>query len=230
VTRPAASPTPSAPAAAGAVFGAGLPLAKAYAARLADDGVRRGLIGPREAGRIWERHLLNCAVVADLLPPGCRLVDVGSGAGLPGVPIALRRPDLSVDLVEPMQRRARFLTEVLAELDLADRVRVVRGRAEDAAVAAQVGGADWLTARAVAPLERLAAWCRPLAGSGARLLALKGTSAAAEAADAAPALRRLGWRSTGIEAAGRDVLAEPTRVVVLEYRGPRVDRTTRGSA
>ena len=154
---------PVAPAAAGrrpaAVFGDALPLAERYVARLAGDGVARGLIGPREVPRLWERHVLNSAAVAEAVPPGARVVDVGSGAGLPGIPLGLARPDLRLTLVEPMARRVEFLEETVAGLGPAtvgsSRWRVVRGRAEDRPVVSGVGPVDVVTARAVAPLPRL---------------------------------------------------------------------------
>lgn len=162
------------------VFGAQLALAEAYARLLVTDGIAHGHLGPREAERIWTRHLVNSAVVADLLPHGSTVVDVGSGAGLPGLPIAIRRPDLSVVLVEPMLRRARFLDSAIAELGLAPRVRVLRGRADDPHIVHELAGSLWITARAVAPLDRLVKWCLPLLGPGGRLLAIRGASAEAE--------------------------------------------------
>jgi len=126
------------PAAAALVFGARVTLARKYVAALATDGIVRGLIGPREAGRLWSRHVLNSAVVADLIEPGARIVDIGSGAGLPGIPLAIARPDCRVDLVEPLERRAQFLREMVELLEL-NHCRVVRGRAED--VVAECGGA-----------------------------------------------------------------------------------------
>jgi 16S rRNA (guanine527-N7)-methyltransferase len=157
-----------------------LPLAVAFGQRLATDGVLRGLIGPREVPRLWERHLLNCAVVTELVPAGARVVDVGSGAGLPGIAMACRRADLRVELVESLARRVAFLEEVVAALGLDETVRVVHGRAEDPTVRATVGEAEWVTARAVAPLERLVRWCLPLLRPGGTLLAIKGEQANAE--------------------------------------------------
>jgi 16S rRNA (guanine527-N7)-methyltransferase len=182
-------PTPDA---AGMVFGDRLGLAESYARLLAGPGVERGLVGPREPERIWDRHLLNCAALAPLLPAGARVVDVGSGAGLPGVVLAIRRPDLYVDLVESLRRRTDFLTEVVGALGLSERVRVVRGRVEDPEVVKTVGDADWVTARAVAPLDRLVGWCLPLLRPGGSLLALKGERAADELAEHAAAVRRRG--------------------------------------
>ncbi|GAA2587450.1 16S rRNA (guanine(527)-N(7))-methyltransferase RsmG [Dactylosporangium fulvum] len=196
--------------AAGKLFGDRLPLAQQYAELLITDGVVRGLIGPREAPRIWERHLLNCAVVADLIPSGASVVDVGSGAGLPGMVLAVARPDLSVTLVEPLARRTAFLSEAVTALGL-DRTTVVRARAEECV--GKIPLADVVTARAVAPLDRLAGWCLPLTAIGGRLLALKGASAAAEIAEHAEALARMGAATPSVRTCGDEILAEPTTVV-----------------
>ena len=203
---------PAPPAAAEQVFGAGLDLAVRYGELLASAGVVRGLIGPREVPRLWDRHLLNCAVVTELVPSGARVVDVGTGAGLPGLAMACRRPDLRVDLVESLARRVAFLTEAVDELGLAEQVRVVHGRAEDAAVRSAVGEADWVTARAVAPLDRLVRWCLPLLRTGGKLLAMKGAQADAEVA-ALPRRRDMAVR---IERCGRDVLDTPVTVVAVQ--------------
>ena len=205
--------------AAVALFGDRLPLAERYAARLADDGVLRGLIGPREVDRLWDRHLLNSAILTDLVPLGARVVDVGSGAGLPGLAMAIRRTDLHVDLVEPMLRRTQFLTEVVCQLELAASVSVVRGRAEDADVGRAVGNSDWVVARAVAPLDRLVRWCLPLLSPGGRLLALKGAGGADEADRHAGALRRSGARVEAVTELGAGVLSERTWVVVVTRAG-----------
>lgn len=208
------APAPS--TAAVSYFGAQLPLVMRLARLLADEAVVRGLIGPREAPRLWDRHLLNCAVLGELLPSGARIVDVGSGAGLPGLVLACSRADLRIDLVEPLQRRADFLREAVQILDLTDRVRVVRGRAEEAAVRAEVGSARWITARAVAPLSRLATWCAPLLAVGGRLVAMKGEQAQAEITQASSQLRGLHLKVQGIEICGSQVVDPPTTVVVLE--------------
>ena len=163
------------------VFGPAFDAAIEYAGLLATEGTVRGLIGPREVPRLWERHLLNSAAIASLVPAGARVVDVGSGAGLPGIPLALARPELTVALLEPLARRVAFLTECVERLGL-ERVTVVRGRAEEAPIRRQLGGADVVTARAVAPLDKLAGWCLPLLRAGGLLLALKGTTAADELA------------------------------------------------
>ncbi|MBV9012723.1 MAG: 16S rRNA (guanine(527)-N(7))-methyltransferase RsmG [Pseudonocardiales bacterium] len=204
--------------AAQAVFGARYPLAKQYAALLAGAGVDRGLIGPREADRLWERHLLNSAVLSELVPQGARVLDVGSGAGLPGIPLALARPDLVIALLEPMARRVAWLQEVLAVLDLA--VSVYHGRAEDPQIRAECGGNDVVTARAVAPLGRLAGWSLPLVAPGGRLLAVKGVSAEQEVARDLDAVRAAGGAPVGINAAeivqcGATIVQPPTTVIVV---------------
>jgi 16S rRNA (guanine527-N7)-methyltransferase len=185
-------PVPDPPADAVELFGLRLGLATAYAAELAGVGVAHGHLGPREVERIWSRHLVNSALLTDLLPDGARFADVGSGAGLPGLPMAIRRPDLHAVLVEPMQRRAEFLGSVVATLDLESHVTVVRGRADDAVVLDSVAGIDWVVARAVAPLDRLMRWCLPLVSPGGRVLALKGESAADEVAQHRQAVSRAG--------------------------------------
>lgn len=197
-----------------AVFGVFAPQARVFADLLRGPGIERGLLGPREAERVWDRHLFNCAAVADLVPPGERVVDVGSGAGLPGLVIAIRRADVRVDLVEPLERRCTFLAEAVAALDLAERVRVVRGRADDADVQVAVGGAGIVTARAVAPLERLVRWTLPLVRPGGRLLAMKGDRVAEEMAAARRTAARLGGGIEGVREC-RIPGGEITRVVVV---------------
>lgn len=159
------------------VFGDRAEMARRYGRALGTDGVIRGLIGPREAGRLWSRHILNSAVAGSLLLSGQRVVDIGSGAGLPGIPLAITRPDCSFDLVEPLERRCFFLQEMVEQLGLVN-CRVVRGRADQ--VMAACGGADVVTSRAVAPLAKLAAWSSPLLRVDGKFLALKGSSAAQE--------------------------------------------------
>ncbi|QOC94528.1 16S rRNA (guanine(527)-N(7))-methyltransferase RsmG [Micromonospora craniellae] len=195
------------------LFGDRLDLAAAYAELLATDGVVRGLIGPREAPRIWDRHLLNCAVVGELIPQGATVVDVGSGAGLPGLVLAIARPDLTVTLVEPLARRTVFLDEAVESLGLTGSVRVFRGRAEEAVAEPELSPADVVTARAVAPLDRLAGWCLPLAEPGGRLVALKGASATDEIAEHAEAVHRLGGGEPVLRRCGEDVVTPPTTVV-----------------
>ncbi|MFI0486439.1 16S rRNA (guanine(527)-N(7))-methyltransferase RsmG [Actinomadura sp. 9N215] len=191
------------------VFGDALPVAERYAAFLETAGVERGLIGPREVDRLWERHLINCAVVSEVIPADAQVVDVGSGAGLPGVVLAIVRPDLRITLLEPLLRRTTFLNECVEMLDLRN-VEVRRGRAED--LAGEIT-ADVATARAVAPLHRLATWALPLLRPGGELLALKGERAAAELEEAELVLRRLGVRSTELLQVGRGMVDSPTTVV-----------------
>ncbi len=198
-----------------AVFGDSLELAQRYARLLATDGVTRGLIGPRETARLWDRHLLNCAVVAELLPERGELVDIGSGAGLPGIVLAMLRPRLQVVLLEPLLRRSVFLDECVSTLDLRN-VTVVRARAEDKA--ARIS-ADVATARAVAPLDRLVGWAAPLLRPGGELLAIKGQSAEAELAAATPVLSRLGVRSAEVLQAGHGRVVSATTVVRVVMEG-----------
>jgi 16S rRNA (guanine527-N7)-methyltransferase len=201
------------------VFGvARLPLAQQYADLLATEGVVRGLIGPREAPRLWGRHLLNCAVLGELVLPGATVADVGSGAGLPGLVLAIARPDVQVTLVEPLLRRTRFLDEAVEALGLGAQVTVLRGRAEDLAGTVS---ADVVTARAVAPLERLVRWCLPLVAPGGEIVAMKGASAAAEVAEASAAMQALGCAQPTVVELGAGLLEESTWAV-------RVARLERG--
>lgn len=193
------------------VFGERLSIAEQYAEILSSVGVERGLLGPREVPRIWDRHLLNCVVLQELVERGARVVDVGSGAGLPGIPLAIARPDLLVTLVEPLLRRASFLQQVVDTLGLD--VAVYRGRAEDRATQSTVGSADVIAARAVAPLGKLMGWCLPLARAGGRVLAIKGDSAAEELARDRLSIRRLGGQYLQVRQCGADLLATPTTVV-----------------
>ncbi|NEN78093.1 16S rRNA (guanine(527)-N(7))-methyltransferase RsmG [Nocardioides zeae] len=185
------------------------PVAEAYAHSLATAGVERGLIGPREVPRLWERHLLNCAVVTDAVPEGASVADVGSGAGLPGVVMAIRRPDLRVTLIEPLLRRATYLEEVAGELGL-DNVTVLRSRAEDAVAA---GGFDVVTSRAVAALDKLARWCMPLVAVGGEMLAMKGERAPDEIVAARKVLRQWSAGDAEVVVVGDTVLYPPTTLV-----------------
>jgi 16S rRNA (guanine527-N7)-methyltransferase len=206
---PAASvPAPPVPASAAGVFGPALPAAVTFAALLATRGVERGLLGPREVPRIWDRHLLNCAVVAELIEPRRgTLLDLGSGAGLPGLVLAMLLPGTAVTLLEPMERRCRFLTEAVTELELAN-VSVLRGRAEDVTVRNDV-----VTARAVAPLPRLAELAIGLVRPGGMVLAIKGRTAQEELTAAGPVLRRIGARDAQVVQAGRGKVVPATTVV-----------------
>lgn len=158
-----------------AVFGSRLPLAQEYHDSLATDGSTRGFIGPREVPRLWERHILNCAVIEEVIPEGATVIDVGSGAGLPGIPLAIARPDLHITLIEPLLKRYNYLNEVTETLGL-DNVTVLRGRAEEGPIKKAVAGADVVTSRAVAPLGKLAKWSLPLVRKGGEMIALKGSS------------------------------------------------------
>ena len=213
---------PAPPAVAAEVFGAALPAARRYVALLATDGVTRGLIGPREVPRLWERHVLNSAAVSEAVPADARVVDVGSGAGFPGIPLGLARPDVTLALVEPMARRVGFLEEAVAELadDAGHPWRVIRGRAEDRSVVGSVGRVDVVTARAVAPLPRLVNWCRGLLRPGAQLVALVGSRAVDDLPGLLPELRAAGMQDIEARAVGSSLGGAATTVVVMT-RGHR---------
>jgi 16S rRNA (guanine527-N7)-methyltransferase len=200
--------------AAVAVFGERLPQACRYAEKLRDTGVAHGLIGPREGGRLWSRHLLNCAVLSELIDPDGRVLDLGSGAGLPGIPLALARPDLEVVLLEPMARRVAWLERCVNDLGLT--ITVVRGRAEDRGIQREWCGADVVTARAVAPLHKLAGWALPLARPGGRLLAMKGESAQLEADRDRALVRRFGGAPPRVVQCGAEHVDPPTTVVAVD--------------
>lgn len=218
VSRETPSAPPATPELARRVFSSErLPLAEAYAASLATDGVVRGLIGPREAPRLWERHLLNCAVLAEVIPEGAEVCDVGSGAGLPGLVLAIARPDLNVTLVEPLLRRTTYLTEVTEQLDLVN-VEVVRGRADELHGKRRF---DVVTSRAVAPLERLLVWSMPLVAPEGRLVAMKGSSIADEIAAADGVLRRLGCTDPVVLELGTGVISPQTFAVQVAWADPR---------
>jgi len=196
-----------APAVGAEVFGTSVDVVSRYVAILGTRGIECGLLGPREGERLWERHVLNSAVLATMVPQGVSVVDVGSGAGLPGIPLAILRPDLRIVLLEPLLRRYTFLVDVVGELGLADRVSVVRGRAEDLD-----DRFDVVVARAVAPLDRLVGWTKDLFGPDGCLLALKGGSAHDEVEQARPKLKKLGLVAEVHEASAAPGL-EPTTVV-----------------
>ncbi|MCK9871854.1 16S rRNA (guanine(527)-N(7))-methyltransferase RsmG [Nocardiopsis dassonvillei] len=216
---------PAPPAEAEAVFGTSLPTARRYAELLADDGVRRGLIGPREVPRLWERHLINCAVVEELLPEGAEVVDVGSGAGLPGLVLGLLRPDIRMVLLEPLLRRTVFLNEAVEILELPN-VEVRRGRAEEAHGEVYT---DFVTARAVAPLSRLAGWSLPLLREGGSLLALKGEQAETELAAAEKDVSKLRPSVSDVIRVGRGKVDPATTVVrVMVTGGPPAPKARGG--
>lgn len=218
-----AADVPPAPGVAARVFGDRLPTAARYVEHLATSGIERGLIGPRERDRLWDRHVLNCAVLGEIVPDGAKVVDVGSGAGLPGIPLALARPDLKIVLIEPLARRVDWLDEVVADLGLS--VAVERGRAEEKAVLRRWEGADVVTARAVGPLARLAGLCLPLLRPGGAMLVLKGASAPDEVARDGADVAALGGGAPRIYSVGDGVVTPPSTVVEILRTGvPRRNR------
>ena len=206
----------SPPAAVDAVFGAAAPAAVQYTEILAGAGVERGLLGPREVSRLWDRHVLNSAVIAELIEPGERVVDIGSGAGLPGIPLLLARPDVRMTLVEPLLRRSDFLREVIDALGL--ECTVIRGRAEDRAVRDDVGEADVVASRAVASLDKLTRWSCPLLRPGGRMLAIKGERAEDEVREHAQAMAALGMTEVKVKRCGAQYV-DPPATVVVGFRG-----------
>jgi 16S rRNA (guanine527-N7)-methyltransferase len=216
-----------APPAADVVFGDSVDRARRYAEILAGAGVERGLIGPREVGRLWDRHLLNSAVVSELLDPGERVADIGSGAGLPGIPLALARSDVRITLVEPLLRRSDFLHEVVDELGVD--VAIVRGRAEAPSVRERVGEVDAVVSRAVASLDKLAKWSLPLLRPGGRMLAMKGERAAEEIEEHRRVMAKLGVVDVRVNRCGADYLEQPATVVVAQRStaSPVVNRSRR---
>lgn len=196
------------------VFGERLPLAERYAELLATSGVERGLIGPREVDRLWERHLFNCAAPVPRVPEGSTVADVGAGAGLPGLVWAIARPDLHVTLIEPLLRRTTWLEEVVEDLGLQEQVTVLRARAEEVDQTFDV-----VTSRAVAALDKLARWCMPLVKPGGLMLALKGRSAAEEVETARATLARLKAGDIVVATYGhRWELEVPTTLVEVQRR------------
>lgn len=191
------------------VLGDRLPLAQRYVEHLATSGIERGLIGPREVPRLWERHVLNCAVVQELIEEGAKVADVGSGAGLPGLCLAIARPDLTLTLIEPLERRVIWLTEIVEDLGL-ENVDIMRSRAEQAVGYVE---ADYVTARAVSALVGLLDITLPILRGTGQLLALKGRTAAEEITKAKKKLNKYGARETEILLAGENLLEEPTTVV-----------------
>lgn len=193
-----------------------LPVAEQYAAWLAREGVLRGLIGPREVARLWDRHLLNCAVLAEALPEHGTVADIGSGAGLPGLVLAIARPELRITLVEPLLRRTTFLSEVVDALRL-DNVEVVRGRADSLH---GVRTFDVVTSRAVAPLARLLEWSMPLVAPTGALVAMKGTSVADEVREARTVLDQLGCAAPEVVELGVGVIPSPTLALRVAWADP----------
>lgn len=201
------------PAVASVIFGDRIDVARAFTAALGAQGEERGLIGPLEPPRLWTRHILNSAVTAPLFSG--RVGDVGSGAGLPGLVLAIARPDVEWVLIEPMERRIAWLSEQVAELGL-DNVEIVRARAEDWKHGPTL---DAVTARAVSALRTLVPTTAPLVRDGGELILLKGASAQAEIDAAAKQLKKHRVTGARVEVVGEDLLSEPTRVVRATVRG-----------
>jgi 16S rRNA (guanine527-N7)-methyltransferase len=214
----AVPPVPKPPQAAEAIFGPRLDLAQRYAELLAETAVEWGLLGPHEIDRIWERHLLNCAAVAELLDPGERVADIGSGAGLPGLPLAIAKPGLRMILIESMLRRTEFLRMAVTELGL--NAEVLRGRAEDPAVRESAGGCDAVASRAVAPLDKVTRWSMALLRPGGRMLAIKGERAPDELREYRRVMTGLGAADARVVECGVNDLSPPTTVVVAQRGKP----------
>lgn len=195
--------------AAEAVYGEHLELADRYVQHLVTTGIEWGLLGPREVPRIWERHLLNCAVVEELIPEGVLVADVGSGAGLPGLALAIARPDSQFILIEPLERRVAWLDMVVADLGL-ENVDVIRARSEQVINTVDV---DIVTARAVSALRTLLPLTAPLVHGAGQILALKGQSAQAEIDKAQKVLRKYKAQSVEVLRSGEDILETTTTVV-----------------
>jgi 16S rRNA (guanine527-N7)-methyltransferase len=224
---PSQGTAPQAPDSATPIFGPRLDLAQRYADILATAGVERGLIGPRELDRLWDRHLLNSVAIAELVGEGERVVDIGSGAGLPGIPLAIARPDLKVVLLEPMLRRSEFLLEVVGELGLG--VTVVRGRAEEPGVGGQVGDIDVAVSRAVAALDKLTRWSMALVRPDGRMLAIKGERAPAEVEEHRRVMVRLGAVDVRVITCGGNYLRPPATVVSARRRRQTEHRSARAA-
>ncbi|UXW85954.1 16S rRNA (guanine(527)-N(7))-methyltransferase RsmG [Microbacterium azadirachtae] len=201
------------PAAAATLFGDRLDLARAFTASLAAQGEERGLIGPLELPRLWTRHILNSAIAAPLFHGS--VADVGSGAGLPGIVLAIARPDVEWTLIEPMERRVVWLDEQVEALGLSN-VTVVRGRAEDVGLSARF---DVVTARAVSALRTLLPWTAPLVRNGGELALLKGANAENEITAAQKQIRKFLLSDVRVETLGEGVLDETTRVLRATVRG-----------
>ncbi|MFF1875698.1 16S rRNA (guanine(527)-N(7))-methyltransferase RsmG [Kitasatospora herbaricolor] len=196
------------PSTAAELFGDRIDLARRFTTNLAEQGEERGLIGPLELPRLWSRHILNCAIVAPLLRPG-RTADVGSGAGLPGLVLAIARPDVTLVLIEPMERRVAWLSEQVSELGL-DNVEVVRARAEEARLDVRP---DQVTARAVSAFRKLIPLTAPLVRDGGELILMKGAGARAEVDAAAKEIRKFRLHDVEVLTLGEGVLDDVTRVI-----------------
>jgi 16S rRNA (guanine527-N7)-methyltransferase len=196
------------PESAKAIFGPQIDRARAFAQKLANDSDDLGLLGPRELDKLWSRHILNSAVVSETVQPGDHVADVGSGAGLPGIPMAIAMPEAHFVLIEPMERRSNWMLEVIEELGLTN-AEVRRARAEEVTDLKF----DIVTARAVAALDKLLRLCVPLLKPGGSLVALKGSKASEEIEAAKKLQKKLGIASFEIQICGEKFLAEPTSVV-----------------
>lgn len=194
------------------LFGDRLSKAEEFSELLRRHGEERGLVGPRDVDIIWDRHIVNSGLLKRLLPTSGRLVDVGSGAGLPGIVLALTNPELDITLIEPMERRTMWLHEVVSKLDLGN-IRVLRGRADEFHGAEEY---DVVTARAVAPMDKLTRWCLPLVDKGGQLLALKGRRAGEELLKATKVIRKLGGKSWSVEELLGVDGGESTNVIVVQ--------------
>ncbi|WKK60600.1 16S rRNA (guanine(527)-N(7))-methyltransferase RsmG [Corynebacterium sp. P3-F1] len=203
-----------APEAAARIFGDRFPLAQAYHDSLATTAAERGFIGPKEVSRLWSRHLLNCAVIAEAFDEGLSVADIGSGAGLPGIPLAIARPDLSITLIEPLLKRSTYLGEITEELRLSN-VTVVRGRAEEQKKTLF----DVTTSRAVASLGKLASWSLPLVRPGGSMTAMKGASVAEELERDAKIIAKAGGTDAEILTAGKGLLEQPTTLIRIVRAG-----------
>ncbi len=208
----------AAPRAAETLFGSRMDRAQRYAEILAGAGVERGLLGPREVDKLWDRHILNSAAVEELLGADERIADIGSGAGLPGIPLALARPDLRLTLIEPLLRRSEFLREVVDDLGL--EITIVRGRAEDRSVQQQVGEMDAVVSRAVASLDKLAKWSVPLLRPGGRMVAMKGERAEEEIREYRRVMAAAGAFDVRVMRCGADYLDPPATAVVAQREAP----------
>lgn len=202
------------PEAAARIFGDRLPLAQAYHDSLATTAAERGFIGPKEVSRLWSRHVLNCAVIAEAFDEGLSVADIGSGAGLPGIPLAIARPDLQITLIEPLLKRSTYLGEITEELGL-DNVTVVRGRAEEQKKTLF----DVTTSRAVAPLGKLASWSLPLVRPGSSMTAMKGASVAEELERDAKVIAKAGGTDAEILTVGEGLLEQPATLIRIVRAG-----------
>lgn len=203
----------SPPVIAAEIFGSLLDKAVEYHRLLATDGSTRGFIGPREVPKLWDRHILNCAVIGEVMDLHARVADIGSGAGLPGIPLALARPDLEITLIEPLLKRSVFLSEVKDSLSL-DNVTVIRGRAEEKEVRNELGLVDVVTSRAVAPLGKLAGWSLPLVRLGGKMIAMKGSSVREELDRDEKMIFKAGGGKIKIFTVG-DQLEDPTTLISI---------------